>query len=98
MELDKPGLLNDGKFDFLFMKQVPLNTLKEFKQLSMDEFGGHFGFTLKALMDQTISIQNQMSIERVEHLEKRISLLESMLNDKKEDKPHRRTIGRVGGD
>lgn len=93
MDENKQGLLNDGKFDFLFMKQVPLNTLKEFKQLAQDEFGGHFGFTLKALLDQTIVLQNNMSVERVEVLEKRIAVLESMIGQRENDKPVRKTIG-----
>lgn len=93
MSENKQGLLNDGKFDFLFMKQVPLNTLKEFKDLASAEFGGHFGFTLKALMDQTIAIQNQMSIERVEVLEKKIVALEQMLSAKGDEKPIRKTVG-----
>lgn len=93
MTEENKGLLNDGKFDFLFMKQVPLNTLKEFKELSQAEFGGHFGFTLKALLDQTIALQNQMAIDRVEQLEKRIMVLESLIGQRENDKPIRKTIG-----
>ena len=96
----KSSLLGNSKFDILFMKQVPLNTIREFKELADLEFGGHFGFTLKALMDQTIALQNQMAIDRVEQLEGRIKALESIVVQRQEEKPIRKTIGGkiIGGD
>ena len=97
---EKPkGLLSDGKFDFLFMKQVPIRTKEEFVNLASLEFGGHFGFTLKALMDSTIALQNQLAIERMEALEKEVVVLKQMFAQKENEKPVRKTVAgtEIGG-
>lgn len=68
------------KFTFLFMKQVPKKTADDFVKLANEEFSGHFGFCLKAMMDGAIAFRNEIDATRLEELETRIKALESKEN------------------
>lgn len=105
-------LLKEEKFTFLYMKQVPKNTAEDFVKLATEGgFGGHFGFCLKALMDNLI-IQNKLLSEarlddldnELELVKNRLVLLEKLIiqgdskGDVKEIKQIKRTLGGRGED
>jgi hypothetical protein len=83
---------SEEKFTFIYMKQVPKRTAEDFVKLANDEFSGHFGFCLKALLDQLIIQQTAYNEVRIDEIEKRISVLE-MKNDEKQETMKRKRVG-----
>lgn len=87
----------EEKFTFLYMKQVPTETAKAFVDLANKEFSGHFGFCLKALLDQLIIQQQVVSEVRMDEFDDRLRFLEQSLKykgiDEQESKPKRKRVG-----
>jgi len=86
----------EGKFTYLYMKQVPKDTADEFKRLADEQFAGHFGFALKALLDQLIVTRELISEERMDEFNQRLTALEKAFAFTlvpEESKKGRRTVG-----
>lgn len=68
----------------LTISRVPKKTIIAFKELAAEEFCKDYGFTLKWLMDGTISQDTQMLMDKILELEQRIIDLE--IKPEKEEK------------
>lgn len=100
--LVKEAVYGDNtQFTSLFFKQVPKDTAEEFKKLSFESgFAGHYGFTLKALIDQLIVQKESLSEVRLEEIEERLSRIEKMillLQDKEDVEAKQSVKKTVGG-
>jgi len=83
----------DSKYTFLYLKQIPKTTAQSFTELANNDFGGHFGFCLKALLDGTIALNNELDIERLDMIEKRLDAIEQLITSTPKQEKVRRTVG-----
>ena len=60
----------------LFIKRIPVDTYKIFKDYAEKEFCSDYGFSLKALLDNAFNSQIQAVFELMKGLDERISKLE----------------------
>lgn len=87
----------EGKFTYLYMKQVPKETAEEFKKLADQEFSGHFGFALKALLDQLVITRELVSESRMDEFNERLNALETMLANNMAKQSHEQIVEAVKG-
>lgn len=79
-------LKEDEPYTFMFMKQVPMQTARDFVNYADSEFSGHFGFALKSLIDGAIIFKNELDASKLVELNERILQLEKAVVLLKEDK------------